>query len=92
MAGSEAAQLLEAVASSERELGEAQAAVGAAQEKKKAMVAAAKVGAGGWGPGTACCACSGQGCCQGRSCGETGMPAQPDVWIWQARHAGSRPR
>ncbi|KAL4421732.1 hypothetical protein ABPG77_002348 [Micractinium sp. CCAP 211/92] len=42
VAGSEAAQLLEAVASSERELGEAQAAVGAAQEKKKAMVAAAK--------------------------------------------------
>lgn len=43
VAGSEAAQLLEAVASCERQLAEAQAAVGAAQEKKKAMVAAAKV-------------------------------------------------
>lgn len=43
--GSEAHQLSEAVASSERELGEAQAAVAAAQQKKAEMVAAAKVGA-----------------------------------------------
>lgn len=46
VAGSEAAQLLEAVAATEQELAEAQGAVGAAQEKKKAMVAAAKVGEG----------------------------------------------
>jgi len=41
--GSEAHQLSEAVATSERELGEAQAAVAAAQQKKAEMVAAAKV-------------------------------------------------
>jgi hypothetical protein len=44
MQGSEAHQLSEAAATTERELAEAQAAVGAAQEKKKEMVAAAKVG------------------------------------------------
>ncbi|PSC74142.1 structural maintenance of chromosomes 2-1-like [Micractinium conductrix] len=42
MAGSEAAQLSEAVAASEAELAEAQAAVAAAQAKKAEMVAAAK--------------------------------------------------
>lgn len=44
MQGSEAHQLAEAAATAERELGEAQAAVVAAQDKKKEMVAAAKVG------------------------------------------------
>ena len=47
--GSEAHQLSEAVAASERELGEAQAAGAAAQEKKAEMVAAAKVGNGAGG-------------------------------------------
>ena len=54
MAGSEAAQLSEAVAASEAELAEAQAAVAAAQAKKAEMVAAAKVqrrcGRGGGAP------------------------------------------
>jgi hypothetical protein len=44
MQGSEAHQLSEAAATTERELAEAHAAVGAAQEKKTEMVAAAKVG------------------------------------------------
>lgn len=44
MQGSEAHQLSQAAATSERELSEAQATVGAAQEKKKKMVEAAKVG------------------------------------------------
>ena len=49
MQGSEAAQLSAAVTATQAELDEAQAAVAAAQERKKEMATAAKVG--GWGHG-----------------------------------------
>lgn len=55
MAGSEAAQLAEAVAATQQELEEATAAVAAAQEKKKEMVAAAKVGTGSSRGAASCC-------------------------------------